>query len=80
MIPVRISSLHELKTLISSYHPVVAIESVEEERVDRLVVAACEELNLPLFEWTVVDGVKRYGEKNATSGADDICGECAATY
>ncbi|MEM7145139.1 MAG: AAA family ATPase [Verrucomicrobiota bacterium] len=74
MVPVRISSIHELKTLIRSFHPVVAIESVEEERVDQLILAASEELNMPVFEWTVVDGVRRYGEPHATMGQTTFAG------
>ncbi|MEM8954933.1 MAG: AAA family ATPase [Verrucomicrobiota bacterium] len=74
MIPVRTSSIHELKTLIRSFHPVVAIESVEEERVDQLVLAASEELNLPVFEWTVVDGVRRHGETRTAIGQTTFAG------
>lgn len=44
---------HELKTLVRSMHPVVVIESAEEERVDDLLRALAAELRVPLFTWTV---------------------------
>jgi SpoVK/Ycf46/Vps4 family AAA+-type ATPase len=50
---------HELKTLVRSAHPVVMIESAEEERVDDLLRALAAELRLPLFTWTVTTGLQR---------------------
>jgi hypothetical protein len=53
------SLLHELKTLISSLHPVATIDSSEEERIDGLLRAVAAELRLPLFTWTVTRGLQR---------------------
>ncbi len=53
------SLLHELKTLISSLHPVVAVDSSEEERIEGLLRAVAAELRLPLFTWTVTRGLQR---------------------
>ena len=53
------SLVHELKTLISSLHPVATVESPEEERIDELLRAVAAELRLPLFTWTVTRGLQR---------------------
>src|SRR5687767_2384144 len=50
---------HELKTLITSMHPVAAVASPEEERVEDLLRAVAAELKLPLFTWTVTRGLQR---------------------
>jgi len=52
--------LDELKLLIRSWHPLITMETVEEERAERLVRRACTELHLPLFVWTVVEGLRRF--------------------
>jgi hypothetical protein len=54
----RSSVLHELKTLVTSMHPVVTV-SAEEERIDDLLRALAAELQLPLFTWTVTRGLQR---------------------
>ena len=50
---------HDLKTLIQSRHPIVTIDTVEEERVDSLLQAVAAELRVPLFTWTVTHGLRR---------------------
>ena len=53
------STIHDLKTLILSFHPVVAIETVEEDRVVSLVDAVAAELRLPVFAWSITQGLVR---------------------
>jgi hypothetical protein len=53
------SLLHELKSLIASMHPVAAIESPEEERIEEVLRAVAAELRLPIFTWTVTRGLER---------------------
>src|SRR6266700_2981640 len=50
-----------LKVLINSMTPIVVIESVEEVRAVDLVCAACADLNLPVFQWNIADGLSRCG-------------------
>jgi SpoVK/Ycf46/Vps4 family AAA+-type ATPase len=50
-----------MKVLLDSSTPIVAIESVEEVRAVRIVRAACMELSLPAFEWTIASGLVRCG-------------------
>jgi AAA+ superfamily predicted ATPase len=53
------TSVHEIKTLIRSFHPVIAIESVEEQRVLGLVESVAEQLGMKLFQWSVTNGLRR---------------------
>lgn len=51
--------VREIQTLLLSFHPVLVIETVEEERVKTLLQTATKDMNLPLFEWTIVHGLFR---------------------
>ncbi len=51
--------LERLEILINSSSPIVIIESVEEERALALVRQAATHLSLPLFEWSIADGLVR---------------------
>ncbi|HEX7191953.1 MAG TPA: AAA family ATPase [Thermoanaerobaculia bacterium] len=53
------TSAHDLKSLILSFHPLIAVETVEEERVRELLTEIATELRLPLFEWSVTSGFNR---------------------
>jgi hypothetical protein len=53
--------LDRLKVLINSSTPIVVMETVEEVRAVSLVRAACSEMNLAVFEWTIADGLVRSG-------------------
>jgi hypothetical protein len=65
------SVLHELKTLVQSMHPVVVIETIEEERVDDLLRAAATDLRIPLFTWTVTRGLQRIDAAGMIHGTAD---------
>jgi SpoVK/Ycf46/Vps4 family AAA+-type ATPase len=57
--------LERLKVLINSSTPIVVMETVEEVRAVAFVRAACAELGLPTFEWTIADGLVRSGSNAA---------------
>lgn len=59
------TSAHELKVLVLSYHPLIAIETVEEDRVESLLRSVATDLRVPLMSWTLTDGLRRWGEPNA---------------
>lgn len=59
--PVASDPLERMKVLLDSSTPIVAIESVEEVRAVRLVRAACADLKLASFEWTIASGLVRCG-------------------
>ncbi|MBN2579445.1 MAG: AAA family ATPase [Pirellulales bacterium] len=48
-----------LKLLIESGNPVISLETADELRGERVVRAAAEQLGLPLFEWSVTDGLRK---------------------
>ncbi|MGA7295820.1 MAG: AAA family ATPase [Terriglobales bacterium] len=55
------SPMERLKILINSSTPIVVMETVEELRALTLVRAACSELSMAVFEWTIADGLVRSG-------------------
>jgi hypothetical protein len=56
------AAVHDLKSLILSFHSLIAIETVEEERVRALIGEVAADLALPLYEWSLTSGFNRvYG-------------------
>ncbi|HJT15896.1 MAG TPA: AAA family ATPase [Thermoanaerobaculia bacterium] len=53
------SAIHELKTLVLSFHSLLTVETVEEERVRSLLIEVASELKLPFWEWSVTEGLRR---------------------
>jgi len=57
--------LDRLKVLINSATPIVVMETSEEMRAVSLVRAACSELHMATFEWSIADGLMRSGSNAA---------------
>jgi SpoVK/Ycf46/Vps4 family AAA+-type ATPase len=53
--------LDRLKVLINSSTPIVVMETSEEVHAVSLVRAACSQLNMATFEWSIADGLLRSG-------------------
>ena len=53
------TSLHDLKLLVLSFHPIVVIETVEEDRVGALLDAVAGELSMAHFNWSINRGLER---------------------
>ncbi len=53
------ASIHELQTLVMSFHPAIVIETVEEERVQTLLQEATQDLKMQLLEWSITQGLAR---------------------
>ncbi len=62
---------HKLKTLMRSLHPVVAIETVEEDRVQAVIGSIASELNLPLMEWSITRGLTRPPRELGMNGTEE---------
>ncbi len=58
------TSVHDLKTLVLSFHPVIVIETVEEDRVLSLLQAVADQVWPSLFEWSVTHGLVLRSEGN----------------
>src|SRR5438309_10439928 len=54
-------TLDRLKILINSSTPILVMETSEEKRAVNAVRAACSELNMAVFEWSIADGLVRSG-------------------
>jgi ATP-dependent 26S proteasome regulatory subunit len=50
----------ELLLLINSRHPILTIETTEEERAEQLLLEVATELAVPLFTWSVTTGLARF--------------------
>jgi len=50
----------ELLLLINSRHPILTIESSEEERAEKLLFEVATQLSVPLFTWSVTTGLARF--------------------
>jgi len=61
------SLMDRLKVLINSSTPIVVMETVEEVCAMSLVRTACSQLSLPVYEWTIADGLVRCGSDVALS-------------
>jgi SpoVK/Ycf46/Vps4 family AAA+-type ATPase len=53
------ASVRYFQTLVMSFHPIIVMETVEEERVQKLINKATLDLQLPVFEWSVAQGLGR---------------------
>lgn len=49
----------ELRLLVNSRHPIITVETPEEERVEALLLDVSAELAVPLYTWSVTTGVAK---------------------
>jgi hypothetical protein len=68
------STAHEIECLVRSKHPIVVIETVEEERADDLLAVVAANLRLPYYQWTVTDGLRRHRGDGEYEGTADVMG------
>ncbi len=61
----------ELRLLINSRHPIIAVETFEESRVEELLADVALELGVPLFVWSVTTGLARRGADAPIYHTDD---------
>src|SRR6266852_2488305 len=54
-------TLHTLEILITSRTPLIAIETLEEERAEQVLERVAGRLRIPLFVWTMTRGLRRAG-------------------
>src|SRR5258708_28729549 len=69
------SPTDRLKVLLNSSTSMVVMERVEEMRAMSLVRAACSDLSLPVFEWSIADGLVRCGSGVPASALSAIGSE-----
>ena len=49
----------ELRLLINSRHPIIAVETPEEDRVEALLLDVATDLGVPLYQWSVTAGLAK---------------------
>lgn len=54
------SKRDDLRLLINSRHPILTIETTEEDRVEQLLLEVSTDLGVPLFTWSVTLGLARF--------------------
>jgi SpoVK/Ycf46/Vps4 family AAA+-type ATPase len=54
-------ALKDLELLFHSRYPIIAVETYEEERLEETLQQIAVKLSLPLFVWTVTEGLRRQG-------------------
>jgi len=59
-IPVKLNKRDELRLLVNSRHPIITIETTEEERVEQLLFQIGTELEVPVYHWSVTKGLARF--------------------
>lgn len=64
-----------LKVIIDSNTPMVLIETAEEIRAIDIIREAAGDLNMPVFEWSIADGLQRSGGTAETLPAPVILGK-----
>ena len=57
----RHTSVHDLERLVQSFHCLIAVETVEEERVRSILMEVAARLAVPLYEWSMHGGLERRG-------------------
>ncbi len=63
-------AVHELTLLVRSRHPLVVVETPEEERVRGLLGLAADRLDLPLLVWSPARGLTRSGASGGVYGTE----------
>ncbi len=58
--------IREFQYLVLSFHPVIVMQTVEEERVQSFLHEVIRDMRMPLFEWSVSQGLSRAGEPMET--------------
>ena len=71
LVDTELTAAHEVRTLVLSRHPAIAIETTEEERADALLAEVARETDLAVFEWTVTHGLVRQPGSDAVYGTQD---------
>lgn len=57
--PKQANKHDELRLLINSRHPIITVETPEEERLEALLTDIATELGVPLYEWSVTTGLSK---------------------
>ncbi len=65
------ASIHDLKKLVQSFHSLILVEGLEEERIRSMLASTAADLRLPFFEWSVVRGFTRFPQNSEIDGTTE---------
>jgi len=54
-----VTTIADLALLIQSRYPLIAVETVEEQRFERTLQQVAESLRVPFYEWSLTEGLRR---------------------
>lgn len=60
--PAPLAQLNDLELLIKAHHPLVLIETIEDDRASALLDHVADRASLPFFTWTHTSGLTRDGQ------------------
>jgi ATPase family associated with various cellular activities (AAA) len=66
-----VSGVDDLKTLVLSFHPLIVIDTVEEERVELLLEGLAARMNVTMMEWSVTSGLRQRDVQTSVYGTSD---------
>jgi hypothetical protein len=66
------STVADLESLVLSFHSLIVIETVEEERVRGVLAEVAGDLRLPMYEWSVTVGLSRLGHPPVGATTDPL--------
>jgi len=66
------NSVHDLKSLVLSFHSLIGIETVEEDRVRSLLIEVSNDLRQPFYEWSLNSGFNRLRGATITGTQDAL--------
>ena len=66
--------MHDLKTLMLSFHPIIVIETVEEERAHEVLTQIAQDLDVAVFDWSVTQGLCRKPDGRSIHGTVEPIG------
>lgn len=71
-LPAPLSQLHDLELLLTARHPIIFIETIEEERADALLEHVADHLDLLYLSWTRTAGLEHRFVPSAITGTHAI--------
>jgi hypothetical protein len=57
----KLNKHDEFRLLVNSRHPIITVQTTEEERLELMLREVAAELEVPLYEWTVTTGLAKCG-------------------
>ncbi len=75
-VPPSDDQLHDVEVLIRAHHPLLFVESIEEDRVHTLLAYLSDRIGIPLFTWNPNSGLSRLGPgggRTAHTESPELC-------